>query len=282
MITSETDGVKNFVIATPTKCGTTTLEEMCRRHGGGRVSRGGVEVPSFRIMSWEQPRRQHRMALPSGDGWGEADRYLMVRNPYLRYMSQYEYLRAPHNYSKFGAAAIQGREWRGWNMGRVGYKHAPLRFDQFLYFIADARKAYASGRWSKKRGQSTSPVFFRSPWVWLDSLSDSQYYLAMQPGGASAVTLIMLEHFWEAMGELKARYGLKTLSVRPTIRANRTLTYHPSGARGYWSGIHCSARVFSVGRGEYMGPRDATDPECECAACAIGVADEAIAFGYVQ
>jgi hypothetical protein len=240
MITSD----RGFIIATPTKCGTTTLEEMCRRHRGGRAQPG---LPSFRIMDWEQPRRQHRMALPEREehdglvgSWGDADRFLMVRSPMARYVSMYEYLRAPHNYSKFGAREIQGDEWRGREMGRVSRAGKPLTFERFLHFIADARVWYSDRRWSKRRGDLTDPFAYRSPWVWLDSLADSAHHLAAQPG-SGAVRLIWLEHFWPSMAQLKHDYGLISLSVKPSIQANKTLTYKGT-VHDYWRGVGKSAR----------------------------------------
>lgn len=237
MITSDA----GFVIATPTKCGTTTLEEMCRRHRGGRAYPG---LPSFRIMDWEQPRRQHRMALPaigSGDtgweAWGDYDRYLMVRDPYARYVSVYEYLRAPHNYSKFGAKEIQGRDWRGWKMGRQGVDGYPLSFVGFLRWLIKARDEYSTARWAKRRGDLFTPFAYRSPWVWLDSLEDSLGAFAAQPGSRQgSVCLIWVENFWPSMAVLRGEYGLRSLSVRPTIHANKTLTYKGS-VRSYWDDV---------------------------------------------
>jgi hypothetical protein len=285
MITSE-NAVRPFVIATPTKCGTTTLEEMCRRHRGGRAQPG---LPSFRIMDWEQPRRQHRMALPRNDAlvardangkvldWGDADRYLMVRNPYKRYMSMFEYLRAPHNYSKFGAREIQGREWRGRSRAGDWSDGPPMDFEQFLKFIAASRVLYGQGRWLKRRGYIADPFAYRSPWVWLDSLTDSQRYLMVQPGD-SVVRLLHLEQFWDEMAMLKHTYELKSLSVRPTIRANKTLTYMGNAA-DYWGGIKHGRRAFD-GLGRYKGPVLSVDG-CACGACMVRVGDEAAALGYM-
>lgn len=246
MITSDA----GFVIATPTKCGTTTLEEMCRRHRGGRAHPG---LPSFRIMDWEKPRRQHRMALPVGLDWGNADRYLMVRDPRARYCSMYEYLRAPHNYSKFGARETQGRVWGGWQRGRVGLETEPLTFEQFLMFVARQRDVFRSGRWYKRRGDLYEPFAYRSPWVWLDGLDVSYGAFAAQPGGARGeVTCIRLERFWESMAALKDRYGLVSLSVRPTVHANRTLTYGGKSVDDYWDGVQAGVQ-------ESVGIRAETD-----------------------
>lgn len=269
MITSEGPRGR-FLIATPTKCGTTTLEEMCRRHRGGRA---GVPVDTFRIMDWESPRRQHRMSPPLG--WDDAERYLMVRNPFERYMSMYEYLKAPHNYSKFGAKEIQRSEWRGWLMGREGVRGRPMDFEQFLWWLADARAEYGSGRWIKRRGSVFEPRAFRSPWVWLDSLTDSLEALRMQ-GGGGEVTVLRLENFWQEMSWLVETWGLRDVSTRASIRANRTLTY-AGGGRAYY-GATCSARAWGVD-GEWLGGGRVGD--CgRCAACAVGATEEAVVLGY--
>lgn len=181
---------------------------------------------------------------PGGDQWPNADRYLMVRSPYARYVSMYEYLRAPHNYSKFGAREVQGKMWRGWEMGRQGLKSDPLTFEQFLVFVAEQRLKFSDRRWSKRRGDTDSAFAYRSPWVWLDSLDTSARLLAAQPGGGK-VTLIWLEQFWASMQWLKLWYGIKSLSVRPTIQANKTLTY-VGDCTSYWKGVGKEA-VVAVG-----------------------------------
>lgn len=263
-----------FVIATPTKCGTTTIEEMARRHGGGRVSRGGVEVPSFRIATDERPRRQHRMVPPLG--WENADRYMMVRNPFTRYMSQYEYLRAPHNYSKFGAKEIQGRTWLGWQRGRVGTNNEPMSFQQFLFFIARCRRTYSEDRWVKRRGPLNAAFAWRSPWIWLEPLDAQWDALRDADGEPDDMGVLRLENFWEEMAFLKDMYGLDTLNVSPTIRANKTLTYAGRTPQDYW-GFGCVKRVW-VGK-EYRPDR--ADLPCKrCAACKVGVMREAVAMGY--
>lgn len=289
MITS--DGpLGRFVIATPTKCGTTTLEEMARRHGGGRVSRGGVEVPSFAIYTGEHPRRQHRMALPVDDEWLDAERYIMVRNPFARYVSMYEYLKAPHNYSKFGAREVQGRTWGGLARGKwSAHAHKePMTFEQFLFFIEKSREWYGSGRWIKRRGDLFRPFAYRSPWVWLDSLEDSYALLRAQPGGGETKVL-WLEKFWEEMAVLKENWGLSTLSVRPTIHANRTLRYAKPWW-GYWADFpSCVQGVFKeavrkpwpedaewlCGLGEEGG---LSQPWCGCAACVLKVGQEQLSL----
>lgn len=266
MITS--DGpLGRFVIATPTKCGTTTLEEMARRHAGGRISRGGVWQDDFRIMDWQSPRRQHAMYPPTG--WESAARYLVVRSPFARYVSIYEYLRAPHNYSKWGAAEIQGREWQGTKLGRKGVGGPPMSFAQFLTFIADSRVGYGGRHWRRRRGPADNPFHFRSPWVWIDPLTYSVKCLKQGPGGASVpVWPIHLETLWDDLDALVEEWGLD-VSTRRTIHANRCLTYGQP-VEDYFEGM-CGPELQLEG---CIGGVEL------CPSCRVGVRYEAQALGY--
>jgi hypothetical protein len=222
------------------------------------------------------------MALPVDPIWRRADRYLMVRNPYTRYMSMYEYLRAPHNYTKFGAREIQGKTWGGLQRGRPSpyADREPMNFEEFLLWLVAARKEYGNGRWEKRRGPHTTPFAFRSPWVWLDSLVDSWHHLAAQPSeGEIRTGVVYLEHIWEHMAGLRSLYGLGTLSVRGTIRANRTLTYRDGGGAAYWGGVGCARSVFSHD-GRFNARAVVFSVGCGCAACAVEVAAEAQFFSY--
>jgi len=216
--------------------------------------------------------------------WADVDRYMMVRNPFTRYMSQYEYLRAPHNYSKFGAREIQGRDWPGYDKGRpmVGkwYKREPMTFEQFLFFIDSSRFAYGDRRWTKRRGDpSTDPRAWRSPWIWLVPLDVQMGHLAAAPGkGRLEVNVLRLENLWSDLTLLKSAYGLYTLDLRPSIRANKTLTYGEATPEDYW-GFACREIEYD-GTWTYVEGRAG---ECgECAACRIGVWREAEALGYLN
>lgn len=268
MITSE-GPVGRFVIATPTKCGTTTLEEMARRHRGGRA---GTPRDTFRIMDWEKPRRQHRMVPPAG--WHRADRYMMVRNPYTRYVSMYEYLKAPANYSKFGAREVQRDAWRGWGFGRKGLHGHPLGFEDFLGWLVEAREVFSAPRWQKRRGYLSDARAYRSPWVWLDGLDESLRLF----GGISRVHLLRMEDLWREMARLKAWYRLEDLSVRPSIHANRGLRRSGSYA-WYWGGIEHGVGCFDGD--EFIKGMWDLPGECLCNACRVGVFEEALNLGYV-
>lgn len=284
MITSE-GKVGRFIIATPTKCGTTTLEEMCRRHRGGRA---GEPVDTFRIMDWEKPRRQHGMVPP--EGWDAAARFIMVRNPYDRWVSVYEYLLNPANYSKWGAKEIQGSQWRGkWAYGeqqRLGSR-PPMNFLQFVEFVIQSRREYASGRWANKRGPFLVPFHYRSPWVWLDRLDESALKLRNQSGFNKTTDVLWslrLENFWDGMELLKDWYGLADLSVRRSIHANRSLRRKDGvGGPTYWGGMVSCGQHVTRGEGEGMLAAGKVWDRCGiCPACRLGVDVEARALGYVM
>lgn len=275
MIVSESGA---FLIATPTKCATTTLEAVTRRH---MRHHGPGE---FDLMEWDSPRRQHRMALPpdvedaNGRKWkyGDFDRFLFVRNPYRRYMSVYTYLSAPANYSQWGAREVQGVEWGGHDERKI-VRRPKMSFETFLFWLADRRADDDS-----KRGSYVLGKAYRSPWVWTDSLTMSLDFLIQQPGDPNInAGLLRMESIWAELERLSDEYDLD-LNLSP-IHANRSTAYGESGAlpggKEFWGGIKCGRRVFRgrIFLGDMVQP---TDPDCRCAACAIGVADEAITLGY--
>lgn len=278
MITGVTDKGA-FIIGTPTKCATTTIESLARRHQ--RNSDGAVD---FRLMDWDSPRRQHRMALPPPcdwfADWSRARRYLLVRNPYRRYMSVYEYLRAPHNYSQWGARAVQGREWPGLAENAWG-DDDPMTFGEFLEFIVNTRTELAR-RGAVKRGDTTDGRAYRSPWVWTDSLADSLHLLAAQPGkGGRSVKFIRLENLEEDLGALARRFGIKGGNWGG-LRSNRTVRPFLGTPAETWAEFECSRDVFGGKDGKTFRPALVTDwgDECECVVCRLGVAAEALVLGY--
>lgn len=208
VITSATGDRENFVIATPTKCGASTVDRLSERYGGGRVSRGGEQLPGFLKAGGPcandttflvGPRRKHRMTIPIG--FEDAPRYLVVRNPFARYLSMYTYLRMPSMYSQWGSREVNRGEWGGWAMGRNGFPGDPMSFDEFLLFLAQERSDWVQ---NNRRDSVLQTRAYRSPWVWLDSLCDSARFLSDQPGWSSGeVRLIRLED-----GLLKQLCGL--------------------------------------------------------------------------
>lgn len=268
MITSD-NGMRRFVIATPTKCATTSMEAVARRH-----MRNAEKPDQFRIMDWDHPRRQHRMCLPPGDvNWGAADRYLFVRDPFKRYISIYTYLSAPQNYSQWGARVIQGEEWGGHDKRKM-LDEPKMSFKKFLVWLADQRQKADSV--PGVRGDLRVGRAYRSPWVWTDSLTDSLSFLSSQPGmGSESVGLLRMEQLWDELEWLKDEYRIRDLSLSP-VHANRSTGYGSGGAdpwsKEFWGGIKCTKGMGKGGPVGWCG---------RCAACRIGVAAEASQLGYL-
>ena len=76
-----------WFIATPTKTGTHTLEAIAARP----VNHGVLELAG--PVAGDNRRRMHRMA--PDPTWVGYRPHLLVRNPWSRWVSVYEYLRAP-------------------------------------------------------------------------------------------------------------------------------------------------------------------------------------------
>ncbi len=294
MITGETSKGR-FIIATPTKCGTTTLEALAKRH----MRNAGADADQFRIMDWDSPRRQHRMALPpvadsasnnewngetSGENeWGAATRYLFVRNPYTRYMSMYTYLSAPANYSQWGAREIQGIDWGGPG-GTMPNLPPKKTFEEFLHWLAARRWSLSKKTNAKRRGSLWDGRAYRSPWVWTDSLWRSYDLLQGQPGPAeaNAVALLRLEQVWEDLAALKEAWDIDSL-VLGGLHSNRSTGYGEEGAdpssREFWGGVRCARKAFA-GR-EFLPAGVEERSGCSCGACEVGVASEAEFLGYL-
>lgn len=202
-----------FVIATPTKCGTTTLEAVARRH----VRRLGDEgVRTFSVAEADRGdshRRQHRMVPPEGCESYQA--YLLVRNPLDRMVSIFEYLRAPQNYSQWGARAVQGNAWGGKDKEKM-YNENPKNFCKFVQWYA--RQKRIADR-DEGRGIADDPRSYRSPWVWTDMLWDSLDFL--QSNTESKVLLIQLEELWDELDDVLREHGVEGVDLAP-LHSNRS------------------------------------------------------------
>lgn len=277
LITVSVDGEPKAIIATPTKCATTTMEAVARRHMRRAEQIEGVDSGWLRLMDWDSPRRQHRMALPPNRGaenWAEADRWLLVRNPYKRYMSVYEYLRSPQNYSQWGARWVQGREWPGLADG-PWRKLKPMTFKVFLGWLADQREN------GPERPDWTEGGAYRSPWVWTDSLDDSKWFLQHAHGGKRRAKVHRLrnERLFPELSALLKDYGVPVTADRHglgvflgEVHSNRTTHPFLGSAQEEWGRVGCEDSLVSGLGGDLCG---------DCAACQIGVADEAWRVGYV-
>lgn len=242
MITSS----EGFIVATPTKCGATTVEDVARRF----VRNNGADGDMFRMLDWAFPRRKHSMALPpvvrdqtggividghagaeeTHDEWEGSDRWLLLRNPFDRYVSIYKYLSLPRNYSQWGAREIQGSSWPGTNKDRWATR-TPMSFAQFLNFYCDERERFDSPKGVRRRGTVYEGRAYRAPWVWLDSLPRCADLLAAQPAVDSdwgvVEGFLTLEKLWlgeeetGSLARLFATYGI-TYPVGKPLHANKT------------------------------------------------------------
>lgn len=291
-----------FVIATPTKTGMTTLKELARRHAGGRHA---PAVPNFRQANWEEPSRDHRMSLPLDglNGWATADRWLLVRNPFARWVSVYEYLRLGRNYSQWNARLVQGNTWpRSFGPeSNPRWNKLPMNYGEFLNMIVEEREKLLAPRVLKRRGFFTEARAYRSPWIWTDTLWESFNYLADQPtvvgevrGRAFTVGTIHIERLWDDLAMLAARYGIgeagggPPLSLRRSIHANRTTFHHLNGFPEeadrrdleYWRAYYGPRFDLCTPYGEYKCSRWSGSPEFACAVCKLAMHAEALALGY--
>ncbi len=289
-----------FLLATPTKCGTTTVEGVARRY-----ERNNPDGKGFRVFDGESPRRQHRMMPPLSGNWRGADPHILLRNPYGRYTSIYEYLRAPANYSQWGAREVQGAEWGGHTENPYD-DMPPMEFPQFLAWYGERRRMvndltnpavrrYERGLWSDPRS-------YRSPWVWTDSQSQSLLALKVNTKETrkNGVGVLRLESLWADLQELAGSYGVKDLDLSP-LHSNRSTARHLPGESaavvadkqgqngpleawqqyyGADSGL-CSDEVFAgfpVGQWSCVNADRWGGP---CPACGIGLATEARELGYL-
>lgn len=295
-----------YIIATPTKCGMTTLKEMARRHAGGRHA---PAVPNFRQANWEEPSRDHRMSIPldGAEGWGTADRWMLVRHPFARWVSIYEYLRLARNYSQWNARRVQGWAWPNNGTHHNPWRfQEPMNFGEFLNMIVEERTFLFTQKAYARRGYFTDARAYRSPWIWTDTLWESYNYLRDQPthglvkspdlvwGGD--IQLLHIEHLWDDLENLVEAYGLYTppLSLRRSIHANRTTFRHLDGyptpaVKGdadYWRAYYGPRFGLCTPDGEYKcsaaSGRAGEGVVEECAVCRLAMHAEAAVFGYLQ
>jgi hypothetical protein len=135
------DHDRRVVIATPTKCGKTSLEAMVKRSLTADVGRN-LEVV--------RPG-QHRLDCPSGaDGY---KRYMMVRNPWSRLVSTWSFLANPKSKGEHRAKDIQ-----------------KMSFAEFVYWWLEYRAEMGPVH-ILAEGQQPS-VLWSAPARWLMTLSE--------------------------------------------------------------------------------------------------------------
>ena len=255
MITSS----EGFIVGTPTKTGASTVEDVARRF----VRNNGVDGDMFRVCDWGFPRRKHGMCLPPTvreaaggiviDGhaaeydeelavreWGGHDRWLLLRNPFARYVSIYKYLSLGRNYSQWGAKQLQAEEWAGPRAefskadrrGETWHLRPRMTFSEFMVWYSDERERMSTPKMMRRRGDLNEGRAYRSPWVWLDSLVDSARFMADAPtaddqGGVVEGYLTVERLFADeatpgSLRRLFACYGMDPNDVGKRLHANKT------------------------------------------------------------
>jgi hypothetical protein len=265
MIVSETAG---FIIATPTKCGSTSLKSMARRH------EKHFDDEAFTVLHTGDKHRfyQHRM-IP-GEDRIDYDRYIIVRHPARRYLSIYDYMRSYTNYSAWSANIAQGDEWPEFCGGKPnGNKQRrqgpPLTFSEYMWYLVEQRDVVndpsnPENHW--KRGNTEDdPSAFRAPWVWTDSLYDSMVYLAGDDCDIEDIGIIKLESMDGDLDDIKIAYGdaMSHVNLKP-VWSNRSKSMSHSDV---WH--------------EAMEESCDHSPPCgSCLRCRLGIDRECETLGY--
>lgn len=243
MIVSHTG---KWFIATPTKTGTHTLEAIATRGGNRGVMELAGQAPG------DSRRRMHRMA--PDPTWVGYSGHLLVRNPWSRWVSVYEYLRAPKFYAQWGAKDVQGHTWGGSRdpdvLRALG---PPMGFEDFLSWLLHQRAEHYRKPALHKRGLPSDSHAYRSPWIWLDSLAVSRSLLDANLNGLGPARLLHLEHLAEELPDVVG--DVAGLDLRPD-QLNRTTEPTHAHWTDYWT------------------------PKARAVAARLHIQDEAHALGY--
>lgn len=150
-----------FIVGLPTKCGTNSMRNMALTY---MRTAGTEELQEVREL-------RHRLAVPEGcEGYQRA---MVIRNPFSRVTSMYEYLRRntwEWKYKELMEAEVRLGRRRGWTF--------------FLNMLIDEQAAAAEkdttgdGYWRRK-------VHGRRPYIWTDTLSAQARFLGAQEPGVS-------------------------------------------------------------------------------------------------
>lgn len=241
MIVSHTG---KWFIATPTKTGTHSLEAIASRPDNHRW----MELAG--AASGDSRRRMHRMA--PDPGWTGYRGHLLVRNPWSRWVSVFEYLRAPKFYAQWGAKTVQGSTWGGSHdpdvLRALG---PPLTFEAFLSWLLHERAENYTKPALARRGSPRDSHAYRSPWIWLDSQVTSLALLNIAYGGRA--DLLHLENLATEFPALVGDVAGLDLHVD---QLNRTTDPTHTHWTDYWS------------------------PKARSVAVRLGVDREAVALGY--
>jgi hypothetical protein len=183
-----------FFVATPTKTGTHSLEAIASRP----VNREKLQLAD--ATPGDSRRRMHRMA--PDPSWLGYQGHLLVRNPWSRWVSVYEYLRAPKFYAQWGARVVQGTDWGGKDPEVRKTLGPPMTFADFLTWMRTQRAEHYTLAALRRRGPANLSTAYRSPWVWLDSLAVSRELLNINLNGVGPARLLHLEHLAEELPSL--------------------------------------------------------------------------------
>lgn len=159
------DRQRRYLLATPSKCGTTSVERMAKAN------------PS--VFTVVRPY-QHRMLVP--EEFADQHRYmrwLLVRNSYARLVSIWSYLANPANYTQWGADEVQG-----------------LTFAEFVaWWLGNRHDLLDTSGWGELK-------WWRSPNLWLITNAECQEALGVPDRRCITVSEVPSLNP-EAWGELK-------------------------------------------------------------------------------
>lgn len=145
-----------FIVGLPTKCGTNSMRNMALKH-----ERHSKE--SWRQLH-ERPELRHRLDVPAD--CEDYNRAMIIRNPFSRIVSMYEYLRR-HKW-----------EWKYKDImdaeSRLGRRRA---WTWFLNMLIDEQASAAEKPYQKRCDHG------RRPFIWTDTLSQMCDFLGgSEPG----------------------------------------------------------------------------------------------------
>lgn len=191
MIVSETH---RFVIATPVKTATKSIESAARRGGLRQVK-----------------PLEHRMGVPKE--YEDYDRFIMVRNPWARLPSVYEWLRRDGNKSQWPR----------------GHQAATEPFGAFLRFYAVARGLALRDRSDKRL------VNGRAPHMWVDSYGTLESLVAGRlmtpaPGRSRTASCTPLR-----VEDMTSGLTVNGYAFPPVPRNNVTTQRVHTDWRDYWT-----------------------------------------------
>jgi hypothetical protein len=231
-----------FIIALPTKNGTNSFRNMAL----GFVRNGGDPD-----IVQELPKLRHRMDVPEGcEGYQRA---IVIREPYSRVASMYEYLRRHSwewKYDQIAAwEAEHGRE-DAWRM--------------FLRMLVAEQKAAAARPYTDRR------LHGKRPFIWTDTQMDLVEFLAGKATGwlgrcpwpRASVRFIRLNAAQHDLDRFTADCGMPAFTLPPLKQSNKTkvgdLLYPGRGPDAYFklSGVGARARSLQ-GLGALVVGRDA-------------------------